>query len=290
MNEKLEKLQHFFSWDARTKRKMNEYVPPQRNIPMNLESKTKYVDELFQFLSDTYEELMSESQSFLNDDNLLKKINVLKAKSKKDLMLCSVDMEKLRSFYQIYVTNMEKDFLDSVKEECIGYSFRYPTNSIQKAVSINELLHLLHMYVMNQNSTYEDLPELQTKENEFQYPIRSFGEKSELVQSVFEEFPLSLDVGWTDIVSINKNKVIMMIRDRGHALTIEIEKEEDKYHIDYFIPKICNVEMVNQLPGVNKIHDYSIGTTGSFEIDQIESLYTFISMVPMDTDMINTKL
>ena len=51
--------------------------------------------------------------------------------------------------------------------------------------------------------------------------------------------------------------------------------------------------MVNNLPGVHKVNENSIGTTGAFEID-VEDLPTvlfdFISKVPTDDDMIYRKM
>ena len=49
-----------------------------------------------------------------------------------------------------------------------------------------------------------------------------------------------------------------MIRDRGHALTIEITINNDKARIDYFIPKIININMINALSGANKVRENSV--------------------------------
>ena len=38
-----------------------------------------------------------------------------------------------------------------------------------------------------------------------------------------------------------------MARDLGHALTIEIEIENTKAHVSYFILKVCNIDMINNL-------------------------------------------
>ena len=59
--------------------------------------------------------------------------------------------------------------------------------------------------------------------------------------------------------------------------------------IEYFIPKLCNIDMINRLPGVNKVNKGSIGATGAFEIpinSLSMTLIDFISKVPMDSDMI----
>ncbi len=80
----------------------------------------------------------------------------------------------------------------------------------------------------------------------------------------------------------------MMIRDRGHALTIEISLNNNIARLEYFIPKLCNIDMINSLPGVNKVNKNSIGATGILEIDINKlpnCLFDLISRVPMDSDM-----
>lgn len=91
------------------------------------------------------------------------------------------------------------------------------------------------------------------------------------------------------MVVINDKKLIMMVRDRGHALTIDISLNNDMARIEYFIPKLCNIEMINNLPGINKVNENSVGATGVMEvpINTLPSvLFDFISRVPTDNDMI----
>jgi len=91
------------------------------------------------------------------------------------------------------------------------------------------------------------------------------------------------------MVSINEKKLIMMVRDRGHALSIEISLNGNIARIEYFIPKLCNIDMINTLPGINKVNDDSVGATGVVEVNKNELsqiLFDFISKVPMDSDMI----
>ena len=132
------------------------------------------------------------------------------------------------------------------------------------------------------------IPLLGEKENDYKYPISLRGEKIPVFEELFNLFPMDLDCGWTDMVIINEKKLIMMVRDRGHALTIEITLNNDKARIEYFIPKVCNLEMVNNLPGINKIKDDTVGATGIIETDIKDLpnvLFSFISKVPMDEDM-----
>ena len=100
---------------------------------------------------------------------------------------------------------------------------------------------------------------------------------------------IDLDVGWTDMVAVNERKLLMMVRDRGHALTIEITLNLQTARIEYFISKLCNVDMINNLPGVNKVNQDSVGATGAIEIpigDLQNTLFSLISKVPTDSDMV----
>lgn len=79
-----------------------------------------------------------------------------------------------------------------------------------------------------------------------------------------------------------------MIRDRGHALTIEITINNDKARIDYFIPKIININMINALSGANKVRENSVWATGVIEMNKDilnGTLFNFIFKVPTDRDL-----
>ena len=99
-----------------------------------------------------------------------------------------------------------------------------------------------------------------------------------------------------DIKHFDKNsneywyaRELMMVRDRGHALTIEITINNQMARLEYFILKLCNLDMINNLPGINKVNENSVWATGTFEIPIIDlpnELFTFISKVPMDDDMV----
>ena len=80
----------------------------------------------------------------------------------------------------------------------------------------------------------------------------------------------------------------MMVRDRGHALTIDIDTSKDDYFVKYFIPKLCNEDMIKALPGINKDNISNNGTSGKFICNNKEftdKLFSFIEKVPTDNDM-----
>lgn len=91
------------------------------------------------------------------------------------------------------------------------------------------------------------------------------------------------------MVAISERKLLMMVRDRGHALSIEITLNGQNARLEYFIPKVCNVDMVNNLPGINRVNEDSIGATGVVEtpVEELPNvLFNFISKVPMDGDTV----
>lgn len=144
---------------------------------------------------------------------------------------------------------------------------------------------------MNNENIYQAVNELSTKENEYKESISLRGDSNnELANGIFANFPLSIGCGKTDIVAL-KNKTLIMIRDLGHALTIEVEEYQDGIMVRYFIPKLCNIDKINMLPGINKVapgSEMNAGARGEFLTSKenvLSDLYSFISKVPTDLDI-----
>ena len=143
---------------------------------------------------------------------------------------------------------------------------------------------------INNNKILRSLPLISEKKNDYEYSISLRGNRNPIFEQLFVMFPSSLDCGITDMVIIDDKKLIIMVRDRGHALSMEVSLNNDIARIEYFIPKLCNIEMINRLPGVNKVNKDSVGATGVMEVkisDLPKTLFNFISMVPTDLDMFN---
>jgi hypothetical protein len=247
----------------------------------------EYVDKLFQALNDIeyYINDIIEKYNFSKEDKsyFSKFIKVLKD----ELIKCGYNFNKLTTFYNVFFSNMSELLLKKVGEECFGYSLSLGV-PLSEAKSLNEILHVIHQTIINNDENLKSLPKIQEKTNNFSFPITLYGRDNEVAKNIFENFPLQLDCGYTDIVSLKNNEIIIMVRDRGHALSIEIEKENDVYYVKYFIPKICNVDMVNKLKGVDKVDKNSKYTVGIFKStleDLPNELYNFISKVPTDEDI-----
>ena len=292
-DENLIKIQHFFEVDNRIKREMYRVAPPKDEDLLTNYSVKRYTDELEDAILYAFCEFKCISKDlFGTRSEEFKRIKKLESAHKHMFYKCGYDTDRLREFYKAYISNMEPRFVDSVKDSCVGYSNRERTSPVEQAFSVNELLHFFHSYVMNNEDILQSLPIINTKNNDFNFPISLRGIECEEFNELFENFPTDLYVAWTDMIAISEKKLLMMVRDRGHALTIEITLNHGMARVDYFIPKICNVDMVNRLPGVNKVDNDSIAGTGVFEveIDKLqETIYDFISKVPQDTDMEEKK-
>ncbi len=289
MNKNYEILKSFFVKDLEIKKLMFSMQPPYNNEIMTDDYIIKYTDATYRkmlIIFDYFQEIIDDFNIYFLKDkfNNLKKIWL-------DIFVnCKNDLKKLHNFYNVYVSIMKPELIDKVKYEYIGYCFGRTKESVELIQSMNEMLHVIHSYIVNNNDIYRSLEEKGSVQLKNGYPVRLYGEQNDYIMQILDKFPLNLDCGWTDIVSLgNLNKAIMMIRDRGHALTIEIDIDGNDVIINYFIPKLCNIEMINSLPGVHKVKEDSyIGTTGIFRTD-INNMYTdlfkFISMVPTDLDM-----
>lgn len=289
MNANLIKLQHFFEVDTKIKKEMYNNMPPGENGYLDNNFLCKYTDDLENSLIYIFSELKCISlDMFGENSSILNRIEQLEASVKSSFYNCGFDIVKLRYFYMRCISNMEISFIDAVKDECVGYKL-FKELPVSKANSINEILHLIHSYVLNDEGILQSIPTIGQKMNDFEYPIILRGNNSEVFKMLYEKFPTDLDVGWTDMVVVSEKKMIMMVRDRGHALTIEITLNNNIARVEYFIPKLCNIEMINSLPGINSVNENSVGATGVIETDISNlsgTLFSFISMVPTDDDMV----
>ena len=117
-----------------------------------------------------------------------------------------------------------------------------------------------------------------------------FGKENDLSRDLFNKYPVELDTGEVDILSFDDH-LLMMVRDVGHALSIDSTIENDNIRVSYFVPKSCNIEKVNKLKGVTKLDpltsDMFSPTNGEFvckKEDFTNEIIDFISNVPTDAD------
>lgn len=284
--QNFKKLKDFFKKDMNMKNLLMSLAPKEID-DYDEESRMKYMDALYNGLTHFEEEFRSIAESFGLGEEVLNAISKYFEKSRNAFLMSHYDKGMINLAYQQIFSNMDESLIEEIKDQFVGYTdYGNLLEIIGQTKSINELLHAFHSYITNNEAIMQAMPLIATKMNEFGYPISIYGEQTELARKIFLDFPVDMDVGWTDIVSMEK-RMLMMVRDRGHALTIEIDKEEAGAVFKYFIPKLCNSDMIEKLPGINKITEN--GATGIFEASEeeiSEKLFGFIGKVPMDSDIV----
>lgn len=295
MEDNVVKIEKFFQYNLAVKKLLVECQPPYEAAPQSNSKYAvdyvveKYADKLFYSLRDIKIYIIRMMEMFNNF--LFEKNNVLKMFEayEQEIIKCEYDFEKLKKVYQVIFCDMREELVKEVSENCIGYSW-FRGVSLTKAQSINELLHIIHSTTVNDENLYGVMPKRGEKINDEGYSINLYGADYDLAKEIFLRYPLEMSSGQADILGLeNSNKVLMMIRDRGHALSIELQEDKDRIFVNYFIPKICNMDMVNALKGVKKVKVGDRYTVGMFEVSKKEAaleVIDLISKVPMDDDMV----
>ena len=285
----LETLKNFIKTDLSIKNDLLE-LAPNKTDNFDESSKINYIDKLYKSLKDLEFDFKSSLKGFNFDNKINESLTEFFNKEKEKLAISNYNNINCNEIYQNNFSDMSKTFIEDVKKTFVGYtSFNENdlNTSIKEAKTINELLHTCHSYIMNNQSILNSITKISEKQNQFKYPISLYGEQTKAAEELFNNFPMDLDVGWTDIISL-EDQIFMMVRDRGHALTIDIDTSKNDYLVKYFVPKLCNEEMIKALPGINKDNISQNGASGYFQCKNTEftnKLFSFIEKVPTDNDM-----
>lgn len=270
-------------------------------LNLNIRSKNVLYDMAFdkKYLNDE-EYLVKYSDKFygqfLSLKNLLLKMADLYFKSdyvyvssylnKLESLLISygADILKINAFYKNYLYDMSPDFVLKVNQNCKGY-YICPEINITSAKTINEIIHYMHSYVINSDIILQSIPVVIGEEVEYEKKYYLRGCDTLMGRTLYNNIPVFLKNTIFDIVSYDDDNCIIMARNIGHALSIELHRENGKYFVKYFIPKICDLNMVRNLPGVTSVSENSNYARGQFYINENDfpfELYQFIERVPTD--------
>lgn len=290
MEKSLEDLELFFNYNLQIKQMISVYP----NIYSKDEA-IEYVDKIYKNLQDIKYMLIKILKALGNDEILIEYLNKLFTYYEKRLLNCNYNPQKLKEFYQTCISNMDPKLIKEINTEITGY---YLFNSYQKCFlqskTINELLHVLHMHIVNTEGFYQKMPLIEQKVDENVGTITLYGRKNSLAEAIFKSIDFNINSSIIDILSLTNNRILIMARDLGHALTIEIEEENGKAYVSYFIPKVCNIDMVNNLKGItpikaNETTDLrNLYAKGSFLVDTSELIPNLLELmmnVPQDKDM-----
>lgn len=298
--EKLElfnRFVDFFEKDSNIKNTLTELAPSEQDF-YNSDRVVRYADKLYEGTMGVIGDVRDIMKNFYVSDAIEDRLKQIE----EDVVNAGASSDKLAQVYKKDFSAMSEEFNKGVHEEIVGYSlFGNPHKFDTKASSINEILHLIHSSIVNNESVLQSLPIIE-KAGDLYDSITLYGtadSENPVARGIYDRLKNG-DESCSDIVSL-KDRTLMMIRDRGHALTVDIEKDpkDGKFYINYFVPKICNVDKVNRLPGVRRITkkegvvQVREFTTGVFsvenEADVANAVINFVDMVPTDGDIVREK-
>lgn len=214
-DQNLKALKKFIKTDLSIKNDLLQLAP---NNADNFDeaSKINYTDKLYQSLKYLEFDFKSSFEGFGLSEAVNESLTDFFNKTREQLAIGNYKNTDCHEIFQKNFSNMSKDFIENVKKTFVGYtSFNLGdlNNSIKDAKTVNELLHSCHSYVMNNKELLSSITKISEKQNKFNYPIMLYGENTKQAEELFKKFPMDLDVGWTDIISL-EDQIFMMIRDR----------------------------------------------------------------------------
>ena len=220
----LETLKNFIKTDLSIKNDLLE-LAPNKTDNFDESSKINYIDKLYKSLKDLEIDFKTSLKGFNFNDKINESLTEFFNKEKEKLTIGNYNNINCNEIYQNNFSDISKTFIEDVKKTFVGYTSFNENNlntSIKEAKTINELLHTCHSYIMNNQSILSSITKISEKQNQFKYPISLYGEQTKAAEELFNNFPMDLDVGWTDIISL-EDQIFMMVRDRGHDLKIDID-------------------------------------------------------------------
>lgn len=286
--EIFENLKKFFASDMKMKENLLN-ISPKEIDDYNEESRIEYTDKIYKKLREYEIEFEKIVENFGLGLEINEAIKANFSKIREKFLIGKYNEGVIQKLYKTQFSNMSKNLVEEVKSNCVGYTFSREklAELINKSTSINELLHVMHSYITNDEEILQAMPVVDAKSQDIE-PITLYGEETEFSRKLFDDFPIESKCGITDIISMD-NKILMMIRDVGHALSIDIDtSKEDDIIVKYFVPKLCNRDMIEVLPGINKSSITPNGASGIFKTSKEEMsqvLIDFIEKVPTEMDM-----
>lgn len=290
-HENTDKIERFFAADMCIKKDMHSLVPTESDL-YTMDSMVDYMDKLYRGIKDLKTEFKFMGKNIGLGKDTLEKIDNFFKQIIEEASNLRYDPNTIRRFFSNRISYMREEFVNDIKLNFKGYSmFSNVDAYFGNCTTVNEALHLLHAFVMNNENILQSMNVLDTKDISG-YSLTLYGKPSHETKEIFDSFPSNTGSGDTDLIGLpGVNKSLMMVRDKGHALSIEITYEGENSIVEYFVPKLCNIDMVNALPGVVKVRSDApmhSGTTGRFVVSKKElplMLVDFVKKVPTDEDM-----
>ena len=204
--EQYKALVDFFKEDSQIKNTLMS-IAPKASDEYNEDSRMEYLEQLYSELNNIEFKVMGILKNFNMESVLAESYKEYFKKAKENFSELGYGSqhENLSKIYQKIFTDMKPQLVEKAKNTFAGYTFYGGLSGTSRIInevgSINELLHIMHSSIINDQDLLQSMPIIGTKKNEFSYNIVLYGEENKISQEIFEKFPKDLDVGDTDISS-----------------------------------------------------------------------------------------
>ena len=292
--EKYQKIENFFKKDLEIKQILNAIIPTETDF-YNEESKINYADKLIKEIN----KIAFLIQQIINDFNIPDHIKETFATKIKQIEqningsefynTLNQGLLKTLQYIKSNISDLRPEFVDSVRKGFKGYCLFYGEN-VENPITINEFLHYIHSYIINNEKFYEDIPEIKSKkENEADEWEGIFlrGKIDKLGEKLFDEIlKNNINSDRIDILSLT-DKILIMARDLGHATVLEIDTtDKEKIFVRYFIPKNNNTNMTANLKGINvNKPEFAVGDFLTNKENFSNDIITLMKGIATDLDM-----
>jgi len=321
-NETLQKFQHFFDLDIALKQKLVDLAPP---LNLSEEETFKYSDKLYKSLNSIEKQLIDIANTFGFGDSVNQIIQTSISGYKDKIAQTDYSINDLSRLYNECFAMMGEKTLDTIRENVFPYSSIYTdydaeiqklidtgaeqwaiddeiwmkdnsvnlSTLISKCSSVNEILHTFHDYITYDNELLKTISTRKQKSNDDGYLVSLRGNENQIAEQIFQEYDISTSSGDVEVIGFDENNALLMCRDRGHALTIEIQKKNcNEVGIYYFIPKMGTGDLILNydnlgFKGINSKKDSSfiIGSfVSNYELAATE-IMNIIKLTPTDKKM-----
>jgi len=292
----LEKFERFFELDLLLKEKLYNLAPPLEFL--SEEEKFKYADKLYKTLISLEKYFIEITRLLGVENNITSQIEKKFQIFREVLMEIDYNSSDLKNVYNICFARMREELLDVVNNSFKGDVSRFNERKlpavIDKCSSLNEVLHTFHVYMVNNKRLMNEIPTIDMKVSIGEGdPVILRGDKNPLAKSIYDAQDINFDTGEVDIVGFNKsNKILMLVRHRGHALSIQIdEKNENELGISYFVPKIHHHELIKNIRGLTNYEEGDTYAVGSFLVAKQtigQEIFEFTQSVPTDGEYMDS--
>ena len=289
-DENINKIKKFLEYDLKVKELINYIMPGELDF-YDIESRFRYTDRLLDGIDRINMYVCKMMIDYNLSVDLIEKFdkymhmidNKINSKEFNDIL--NKGYKETLNFINKYISFMRIDFVESVRKGFKGYYCNYGEGVLEPN-TINEYLHYVHSYVINNEEFYKKIPKVRwVSDNDFG-DISLRGISNDIGNSLYEKIISNrIDSDIIDIINLDKN-IIIMARDLGHAAVIEIDLSNmDSIFVKYFIPKNTNMDKMSLLKGIyTNNSNYACVEFITNKDNFLDDIYNFMNGIPTDYD------